>query len=89
VCRPEASIDAQLERLRLCSLTVGPRQGFGDRVMLAIANAEPWRALCGVARGWLLPLCLLALLASLWGTQAREVVGAAYASCADPLELSW
>jgi hypothetical protein len=37
----------------------------------------------------LAPLLLLVLLIFVWTASAREVVGAAYASSADPLELSW
>jgi hypothetical protein len=87
--RPEPYVEVRLRWLGAQSRVAAPRHGFGDRVMLAIAEAEPWRVVCSVARGWVLPLVMLTLLTSLWGAGAREVVGAAYASTADPLELDW
>jgi hypothetical protein len=89
VFRPEPHVEARLHQLSARSRAAAPRHGFGDRVMMAIAEAEPWRVVCSVARGWVLPLVVLTLLTSLWGAGAREVVGAAYASTADPLELDW
>jgi hypothetical protein len=85
----EADVDVRLRRLGTGTVSVVPRCGFGDRVMRAIAEVEPWLLLGRVARGMLAPLLLLVLLIFVWTASAREVVGAAYASSADPLELSW
>lgn len=85
----EPSLEARLRQWSERTRGAGPRGGFGDRVMSAIAEAEPWRVVCAVARGWVLPLLVLTVLTSLWAVGAREVVDAAYASTADPLELYW
>jgi hypothetical protein len=57
--------------------------------MRAVSTADPVAVLRAVAASFVLPLSLAALVAALWGVGAPQVVAAAYASAADPLELPW
>lgn len=82
-------VDRWLSILATDTQGCGPSSGFGDRVMRAIAEGEPWRAVRAVSRGWLLPLLVLAVLTSSWSVGSLDVVSAAYAAAADPLELGF
>jgi hypothetical protein len=82
-------VDRWLSTLATDTQHSGPREGFGDRVMQAILEGEPWRLVRSVARAWLLPLLALAVLTSSWSVGSLDVVSAAVAAAADPLELGF